>query len=83
LKISNKAWPPNIVDILNKEGFGTKNLPDAMEWHCTAFWDHALDNKQIVHSQKTRKLLDSAIAVPIWLRKNPDEYALLARMLFS
>ena len=71
------------IQILTDEGFGTKNLPDAIEWHCTAFWDHALNNEQIQHSQQTRKLLDTAIAVPIWLRKEPDEYALLASKIFS
>ena len=27
--------------------FGTKNLPDAVEWHCSAYWDHALPKKQV------------------------------------
>ncbi len=70
------------VQILTDEGFGTKNLPDAMEWHCTAFWDHALDQKQVEHSQKTRDLLEKALAVPIWLRKMPEEYSVLAKKLF-
>ncbi len=56
--------------------------PDAMEWHCTAFWDHALDQKQVEHSQKTRDLLEKALAVPIWLRKMPEEYSVLAKKLF-
>jgi len=30
------------IETLVREGFGTKNLPDAMEWHCTAFWDHVI-----------------------------------------
>ena len=27
-------------------GFGTKNLPDAIKWHCSYFWPHALKKKQ-------------------------------------
>ena len=77
----SKEEKEKYVGILNVEGFGTKNLPDAMEWHCTAFWDHALNNEQIKHSQKTRKLLDTAIAVPIWLQKSVDEYHLLGKKL--
>ena len=71
------------ITILNDEGFGTKNLPDAMEWHCTAFWGHALDKKQIEHSQKTKNMLEKAIAVPIWLRKEPREYVKLVKLLFQ
>ena len=71
------------VEILTDEGFGTKNLPDAMEWHCTAFWDHALSTEQIKHSQRTKELLGKAIAVPVWLRKDPDAYAELSNKLFG
>jgi len=71
------------VRILTNEGFGTKNLPDAMEWHCTAFWDHALESKQIEYSQKTKDLLGKAVAVPIWLRKNVDAYVELGKKLFG
>ena len=31
----------NILEILKKLNFGTKNLPDAMEWHRSYFWSHA------------------------------------------
>ncbi len=71
------------VQILNSEGFGTKNLPDAMEWHCSAFWDHALSPQVVSHSQKTRKLLEKAVAVPIWLRKSESDYTRLAEILFN
>ncbi len=61
----------------------TKNLPDAMEWHCTAFWDHALDDNQIKYSKRTKDLLEKAIAIPIWLRKGVSDYAKLGDILFS
>ena len=78
----SKEEKQRYIRILNDEGFGTKNLPDALEWHCSAFWDHALDQKQVEHSQKTRDLLEKALAVPIWLRKMPEEYSVLAKKLF-
>ena len=71
------------IEILTDEGFGTKNLPDAMEWHCTAFWEHALDKKQVKHSQKTKELLEKAIAVPIWLRRSIVEYSNLGTKIFQ
>jgi len=79
----SKDEKEHYIKILNDDGFGTKNLPDAMEWHCTAFWDHALDEKQINHSKKTKDLLEKAIAVPIWLRKNIDDYFKLGKKLFT
>ena len=71
------------IKILNDEGFGTKNLPDAMEWHCTAYWGHALDEKQIEHSQKTKDILEKSVAAPIWLKKNVSDYTELSKKLFG
>ena len=67
--------------MLNKEGFGTKNLPDAVEWHCAFYWDHILDINQIKHAIITNELLNKAIAVPIWLRKSVDEYFSLGHQI--
>ena len=76
---SNKR--KEIIKILNSEKFGTKNLPDAMEWHCSYFWNHALDSAQIKYSEDTKNLLDTAVAIPIWLRKEIIEYEDLAKKL--
>ena len=70
-----------IVRYLKKEGFGTKNLPDAIKWHCTAFWDHALPQAQIKRTQKTKKILNKAIAIPIWLKKSIKDYIKLGSFL--
>ena len=68
-----------IVRYLKKEGFGTKNLPDAIEWHCTSFWDHALTSDQIHRTQKTKIILSKAIAIPIWLKKPVNDYLKLGK----
>jgi 8-amino-3,8-dideoxy-alpha-D-manno-octulosonate transaminase len=79
----SKEEKARYIRILNDEGFGTKNLPDALEWHCSAFWDHALSARQIEHSNKTKDLLEKAIAIPIWLRKDADAYAELSNKLLG
>lgn len=79
--VNDQKIRQNIIDLLNKEGFGTKNLPDAIEWHCAAFWDHALSEEQINSLERTKKLLNKAIAVPIWLRKSEDDYVKLGEQL--
>jgi 8-amino-3,8-dideoxy-alpha-D-manno-octulosonate transaminase len=68
-----------IVKLLNKKGFGTKNLPDAIKWHCAFFWDHALSFTQIKKLKKTKTLLENSIAIPIWLNKTSSDYSNLGK----
>ena len=46
-----------IINILKKYKFGTKNLPDAMEWHCAYYWNRALPKQQIKNVIKTKNIL--------------------------
>lgn len=70
----NRAQRKVIIKLLNKRGFGTKNLPDAIKWHCAYYWDHALEKKDIKNLKKTNNLLENSIAIPIWLRKKISDY---------
>ena len=79
--VDDKRLREEIINFLKKEKFGTKNLPDAIEWHCSYFWDHALPKSQVKNSIKTMKILSSAIAIPIWLKKSVTEYKLLGKSL--
>jgi len=71
------------INLLGSEGFGTKNLPDAINWHCAAFWSHALHSDQVEHVQLTKNLLCTAIAIPIWKRKSVEDYKQLGRKLLD
>jgi len=77
----DKTTRENIISLLQKEGFGTKNLPDAINWHCAYHWSHALTNDQILHARKTLQLLEKAVAIPIWRRKSPEDYEQLGSQL--
>ena len=77
----SKNLRKKILKVLNNKGFGTKNLPDALEWHCASYWNHALPKKQITRIKKTQDLLKTAIAVPIWLKKTVKEYSDLGKSL--
>lgn len=79
--IEDRLIRDKVIDLLNQTGFGTKNLPDAIEWHCAAYWDHALSAEVIKNLDKTKDLLINAVAVPIWLRKSPTEYEQLGKSL--
>ena len=45
-----------------------------MEWHCSYFWEHALDKEQILNSKRSFQILTNQIAIPILLKKSIFEY---------
>ena len=63
-----------ILKILKLNNFGTKNLPDAMRWHCSYFWEHLIGEEGFKHSKKTYKILSNAIAIPIFINRSLKEY---------
>ena len=81
--IKNKKDKKNILKKIKKNNFGTKNLPDALKWHCSAYWHNALPPKEVKKSLKTKKLLNSAIAVPINLKRTVKDYKKLATSILS
>ena len=68
-----------IIKYLSKKGFGTKNLPDAIKWHCSYYWKHALSKKNLKNSLKTMEKLKKQIAIPIFIKKTVSDYELLAK----
>ena len=68
-----------IIKILNSLGFGTKNLPDAMEWHCTFYWDHALDKKEITKSKKKLQYIVQMYCYSYLKKKNITTYRMLGK----
>ena len=68
-----------IIKFLSKKGFGTKNLPDAIKWHCSYYWKHALSRKNLKNSLKTMEKLKKQIAIPIFIKKTVSDYELLAK----
>ena len=70
-----------VLKCLTDNGFGTKNLPDAIEWHCSYYWDHALNRSQLQYSKTSLKILNNAIAIPILLKKTQKQYISLAKKL--
>lgn len=77
----SKKEVETITGILKTVGIGTKNIPDAMRWHCSFYWEHCLPKEQINNSKKTKNLLDHSIAIPISLNKTEDFYSRLGLMI--
>ncbi len=79
--VKSKKEKKKILEILHKSKISTKNLPDAIKWHCAYYWRHMLNLKDSVSTKKTKQLLDNAIAIPIFYKKNTDFYARLAKKI--
>ena len=81
--VDNSKIRKKILKYLSDIKLGTKNLPDAMEWHCSFFWEHALDKKNIQRSKKTKNLLTTAIAIPILLKRSKNTYKKIGSYISS
>ena len=81
--INNKNLKQKIISFLKESNFGTKNLPDAMEWHCSFYWQHAIDQEQIINSKRSFEILNNQIALPILLKKSLEDYKQVADGIVS
>ena len=72
-----------IINLLNRFKIGTKNLPDAIRWHCSYYWSHCLSKKEIANSISTKKKLERAIAIPINYKTNILKYKKIARKILD
>jgi len=77
-KVDNSLQRQKILDLLNENGVGTKNIPDAIEWHCAFYWDHILESSDIARLEKSKSLLEDHIAIPIMIGRNEDQYRNIA-----
>ena len=67
-----------IIKTLKKFGIGTKNLPDAIKWHCASYWDLMISKDQIQNIKYSLNLLKKHIAIPIFFSKSKKFYKDLA-----
>ena len=79
--VDNKELRDKIIKIYKDNGFGIKNLPDAVEWHCSYFWDHIFNKKLLDNFKFTKVILEKAIALPISLKINTKSYINLAKKI--
>jgi len=78
VEVADAQIREHAIQLLGDMGFGTKNLPDAMNWHCSVFWDHMGFDTKTQAQLDTLALLERQIAIPVMLGKSVDEFADLA-----
>jgi 8-amino-3,8-dideoxy-alpha-D-manno-octulosonate transaminase len=76
--VKNLKEKKKVLSAMAKNNIGTKNLPDAIKWHCSYYWSHALGKKQIINSLKTKEILKKSIAIPVNFKINLQRYIKLA-----
>jgi len=81
VEVADAQIREHAIQLLGDMGFGTKNLPDAMNWHCSVFWDHMGFDTKTQAQLDTLALLERQIAIPVMLGKSVDEFAELALAL--
>ncbi len=79
--VNNKVQKNKILNLLKKSKIGTKNLPDAIKWHCSYYWSHCLQKSEIKNSISTKEKLDKAIAIPINFKINLKKYKSLSKKI--
>ena len=72
-----------LISQMKALGFGTKNLPDAMNWHCSFYWNHALSDDNSPENHTVHSLLSSCVAIPILARRPKEDYLALANAIRS
>ncbi len=72
-----------IKNILINLGIGTKNLPDAIRWHCSYYWDYFLKDTNNAYAEETLIKLSKNIAIPIVLKKSTSDYQNLVQEILN
>lgn len=73
-KVPSKKLREDIVSVLNAQGIGTKNLPDALRWHSAYHWTHLIGRKNVSAIRETHELLSEHIAIPIRIGLRLGDY---------
>lgn len=78
--LNNKEKAKNFAELLKERGIGTKNLPDAIDWHYAGTWNHIFKdfpeyrNKNLEEywSQST-DIIRRAISIPIFVNMSDEK----------
>ena len=76
-----------LVNIMKDKGFGTKNVPDAIQWHFAKYWDHMLHRIELSKNEledsleKSSKILLCCVAFPIMVKTLESEMQLQSKII--
>ena len=79
IQLDKKDKADKLVNIMKDKGLGTKNVPDAIEWHFAKYWDHMLDKIGLSkyelenNLKKSSKIIECCVAFPIMVKTLESE----------
>ena len=87
IQLGNKYVADKIVKIMNENNLGTKNVPDAIEWHFAKYWEHMLDKFELTKTElnksleKSSTILECCVAFPIMVKTSEEEMRLKSKKI--
>ena len=87
IQLDNKDMANKLVNIMKDKGFGTKNVPDAIQWHFAKYWDHMLHSIELSKNEledslkKSSKILECCVAFPIMVKTLESEMHLQSKII--
>lgn len=87
IQLDNKEMANKLVNIMKDKGFGTKNVPDAIQWHFAKYWDHMLHRIELSKNEledslkKSSKILECCVAFPIMVKTLKSEMHLQSKII--
>jgi 8-amino-3,8-dideoxy-alpha-D-manno-octulosonate transaminase len=87
IQLDNKEMANKLVNIMKDKGFGTKNVPDAIQWHFAKYWDHMLHRIELSKNEledsleKSSKILECCVAFPIMVKTLESEMQLQSKII--
>jgi len=77
--LGSRSDAARFVKGIQKEGLGTKNVPDAMRWHFARHWQHIFNKYGWYREtwqtqwQKSADLLERAVALPVMVKMTDEQ----------
>ena len=87
IQLDKKDKADKLANIMKDKGLGTKNVPDAIEWHFAKYWDHMLDKIELSKNElgnslkKSSKIIQRCVAFPIMVRTSESEMRLKSKII--
>ena len=78
IQLGSKNITKKLVERFAAEGIGTKNVPDAIEWHFAKYWDHMCDGLGLTHDElvtqlkPSNEIIERCVALPIMVKVSDD-----------